>query len=201
MRTASFVATSLIILGMLVGCGSASREIQGKSQNEKTGVFQEVAGETPMPKGFADLIIKSNIKTHVEDYYILESRDSPHGRQTYPFLLNIGGQVVRWDIEGVRDVKPSYDAEGKTNRDPEAGEGIKYDLKKTVRLHAGTHRVMLCQSGDDYCTEVSITLKEGETAALAFEPVYRTKRIPTRIPSFLKGIDKYEVFLNGERLI
>ncbi len=154
-----------------------------------------------MPKGFADLIIKSTIKTHVEDYYILESRDSPHGKQKYPFLLNIDGQTVRWDVEGVRDVKPSYDAEGKTNRDPEAGEGIKYNLNKTVRLHAGTYKVIFSQPGDDYYMSVSITLKEGEAGSLVFEPVYRTKRIPTRIPSFLKGIDKYEVFLNGDRLM
>ncbi len=43
--------------------------------------------------------------------------------------------------------------------------------------------------------EVSITLKDGEAAALEFKPVYRTARHPMQ--NFAKGIVFFEVFMNG----
>jgi len=52
---------------------------------------------------------------------------------------------------------------------------------------------------EDYSTTIDIVLKDGKEALSEYKPVYRHKR-PIRIPSFLKGIDKYEVFLNGKEL-
>ena len=185
----------------LLGCGTTAKEIQTKSHNEKTGVFSEVGESEPIPKGFAGLTIKANIKTHIKGYYILESKDSPHGRQKYPFLLNIDGQAARWEVEGIRDVKPAYDADGKTSRDPEAREGFKYVIEKKLKLHARTYKVFFGLPEDNYFTEVEISLKEGEMSILEFKPIYRTNKIPTRIPTFIKGIDKYEVFFKGEQLL
>ena len=54
---------------------------------------------------------------------------------------------------------------------------------------------------ENYSTEVEIFLKEGETSTVEFTPIYRTKKLPTRISTFLKGIDKYEVFLNNKRIL
>jgi hypothetical protein len=65
-------------------------------------------------------------------------------------------------------------------------------------LTAGTHKVFFGLPEHNYSTEVEISLKEGETGTLEFKPIYRTKRIPARIPTFLKGIYRYAVFLNGE---
>ncbi len=182
----------------LTGCGATSKEIRAKSQSERTNVFTEVKEEGMPPKGFVDLVIKASIKTHLEGYYIGESRESLHGKPAYPLLINIDGQAIVWNTEGVKDSKPKYVKDGKTSRDPEAGEGMKYALEKKIRLAAGTHRIFFGLPEDDYSTEVEIPLKEGETSILEFKPIYRTKRIPTRIPSFLAGINKYEVFLNGE---
>jgi hypothetical protein len=185
---------------MLSGCGTASREIQQKSQSEKTDVFTEVKDGGTIPKGFADLVIKANIKTHIEGYYILESKESLHGKEKYPFLVNIDGQAARWEVEGIKDIKPAYDADGKTSRDPEAREGFKYVLEKKIRLNQGSHRVFFGLPEDKYSTEVEISLKEGEMSILEFKPVYRTKKIPTRIPTFLKGIDKYVVLVNDKQI-
>jgi hypothetical protein len=185
----------------LHGCGIAAREIQARSQSEKTDVFTEVRESESIPKGFADLIIKANIKMHVEGYYVLESKESLHGKQKYPFLVNIDSQATRWEVDGIKDVKPAYTADGKTSRDPEAGEGFKYVLEKKIRLHAGTYKVFFGLSEDNYSTEVEIALKEGEMSILEFNPIYKTKRIPTRIPTFMKGIDKYEMFLNGKQIL
>ena len=154
-----------------------------------------------MPKGFAELTIRANIKTHIEGYYILASKESLHGKEKYPFLLNIDGQAARWEVDGIRDAKSARDAEGRTSRDPEAREGFKYVLEKKLRLTAGTYRVCFGLPEDNDSTEVETSLKEGEASTLEFKPIHKTKRIPARITTFMKEIDKYEVFLNDKLLL
>jgi len=84
-----------ILAGLsLLGCGTTAQEIQARSQSEKTGIFTEVQDGGIIPKGFAELTIRANIKTHIEGYYILESRESLYGKEKYPFLLNIDGQAA-----------------------------------------------------------------------------------------------------------
>lgn len=68
-------------------------------------------------------------------------------------------------------------------------------------MSAGTHRVYFGLPGDQYATEFEIALKDGEASTLELKPICRAKKNPTRIPTFLKGIDKYEVFLNDKQLI
>ena len=92
-------------------------------------------------------------------------------------------------------------ADGKTSCDPEARQGIKYILEKKVRLTAGTHSVLFSLPEDNYSTEVEISLPEGRTSIMEFRPVYKTKRFPKRMPTFMEGIDKYEVSLNGQRIL
>lgn len=190
----------LEVVMLLAGCGATSREIQRLSESTKADIFAEIKEGETVPKGSAELRIKASIKTHLEGYYIGESKESLHGKPVYPFLLNIDGQGIVWNIEGVNDNKPKYYMDAKTSRDPEAGEGMKYFLEKKLRLAVGAHRVFFGLPEDNYSTELEISLKDGETYTLEFKPVYRSKRIPTRIPTFLKGIKKYEIYLNGKQL-
>jgi hypothetical protein len=200
MKTVAVIAVSLLLSGVLAGCGTASRAMQEKFDSGRMDVFDEVHNGDAISPDFSELTIRANIKTHTSGYYIFESKESPHGKEKYPFLINIDGQAVRWDVDGAKEIKPAYDSDGKTSRDPEAREGLKYILEKKVRLIAGTHKVFFGLPADKYFTEVEISLKKGETSTLEFKPIYRTKRIPSRIPTFLKGIYRYEVFLNGELL-
>lgn len=192
----------IIMLGIVfAGCGTTAKEIQARSQSEKTDIFTEVRNGGTTPKGFAELTVKANIKTQIVGYYILESKESQHGKEKYPFLLNIDGQAARWEVEGIKDNKPAYNVDGKTSHDPEAREGIKYDLEKRLKLSGGSHKVFFGLPEDNYFREVEITLKEGEAYVLEYRPVYRYKTYPARIPTFLKGIDKYEVLLNGKQVL
>jgi hypothetical protein len=184
-----------------VACGTAAKEMHTRSQSHKADIFTEVKDGGAIPKGFAELTIKADIKTHIEGYYALESKASQHGKQKYPFLITIDGQTALWEVDGVEDIKPAYNPDGKTSWDPEAGEGLKYILEKKVRLTAGTHNVFLGLPEDNYSIEVEISMKEGETGTLEFKPIYRTKRIPARVPTFLRGIHRYDVFLNGEMVL
>lgn len=190
-----------LFAGGFFGCSGFNKEMRESAGGDKGGIFSEVRSDESIPTGSAHLTVKANIKTHADGYYVLESRGSLHGKKEYPFLFNIDGQTAVWKVDGSKDSKPAYDNDGRTSRDPEARNGIKYTLEKKIRLTAGSHRISLGLPAEDYTMEVGIVVKEGEAAMLEFRPVYRTKRSPTRIPTFLKGIERYDVFLNGKRLI
>ncbi|MDP2853438.1 MAG: hypothetical protein Q8O28_04225 [Smithellaceae bacterium] len=185
---------------VLLGCGATAKTIKQKTQSERVGVFTEIKNAEAPAQGFAVLTIKATIKTHLEGYYLLESKDSSHGKSGYPFLINIDGQAVTWTAVGQKESVPLYDQDGKTSHDPDAGEGIKYILEKKIQLRPGTHKVLIGLSADNYFREVEITFKEGYAARLEFKPVYNNKSSPHRIPTFKKGIKEYEVYLDNTRI-
>jgi hypothetical protein len=186
-----------IISLMLIGCGAAAKEIRVKTQTERTDVFTEIRNADVPSRGFAVLTIKATIKTNLPGYYEFESKDSLHEKPGYPFLINIDGQAETWKVDGRKESMPLYDKDGKTSRDPDAGEGVKYVLEKKVGLRAGTHKVFLGLPADGYSKEVEIRLEEGNTYMLKFIPVYNYKAQPTRIPAFRRGIKEFKVCLNG----
>ena len=190
----------LLIFAVLTGCGTAAKEIQMRSQSDRAGVFTEVNDSTTPIQGFATLTIKASIKTHLVGYYALESKESVHGKQGYPFLISIDGQAATWTVEGKKESLPLYDKDGKTSHNPDAGEGMKYVLEKKIRLRPGTHKVFLGLSADDYSKEVEITLKDGDSSLLEFKPIYRYKTAPTRITTFFEEIKEFEVYLNNTRI-
>jgi len=191
------VVFMLILAGMLVGCGATARKISRLSQSQHSDVFSEISGSGEVQAGSADLIIRANIKTHAEGYFAFESRDSLHGKSGYPFLVNIDGQAATWKVDGVKDVKPKYDQNGKTSRDPEAGDGVLYQLEKKVRLKAGTHKIYFSLPEEPYLLETEVTLKDGAQHVMELKPIYRYKTRPIRIETFLKGISKYEAHMDG----
>ena len=186
-----------IISIVLIGCGVTAKTIKQKTQNTRPDVFTEIKNDNTPSEGFVTLAIKATIKTPLEGYYLLESKDSVSGKRGYPFIINIDGQAAAWKVDGQKEILPSYDQDGKTSHDPEAGEGIKYVLKKKIQLRAGTYKVFVGLPNEDYIKELDIMLKEEKTYTLEFKPLYKYKTQPTRIPSFKKGIKEYEVYLNN----
>jgi hypothetical protein len=182
----------------LIGCGATTKEITRMSHSERTDVFTEVPAEGAAPAGFVDVVIKASLKTPLEGYYALEPTGSAHGKPGYPFLLNIDGQAVLWKVDGQKETVPLYDGKGKASHDPDAGAGMKYTLEKKIGLAAGPHTIFFGLPEEPYFTEVKISLKEGMPQVLEFKPHYRYKTRPTRIPSFLEGIDSYETLLDGQ---
>ncbi|MHB8844360.1 MAG: hypothetical protein ACYC7L_06375 [Nitrospirota bacterium] len=189
----------VLAIAVLAGCSGAAKVIDAKSRSERTDVFTEATAGV-RSQGFVDMVLKANIKTHEAGYYIGESSKSLHGKAGYPFVLNIDGQAVVWNVDGQKDVKPAYDENNKTSKDPEARTGIKYLLEKTIRLRPGAHKVYFGLPEDNYIIEADIAVGEGEESVLEFKPVYRYKTRPTRIPAFLEGIRAYEVYLNGVKI-
>jgi hypothetical protein len=189
-----------VLSALLTGCGATAKLIAAKSQSERGDVFTDVTNGDAKPQGYVDLIVKADIKTHEADYYIGESGRSLHGKPGYPFVLNIDGQAMTWKVDGQKDVKPAYNEDGTTSRDPEARLGIKYILEKKLRLREGAHKVYFVLPEESYIVDAEIKLRSGDDMVLEFKPLYWHKNKPTRIPTFLKGVSKYEIFLNSEKI-
>ena len=105
------------------------------------------------------------------------------------------GQKIVWEVEGARESTPVY---GTAGRLPEGGEGIRYVLKKTIRLSAGPHHIVFAIPYDNYYTEVDISLVEDEGHVIRFQPVYAMGRRAHR--SFFHGISRTLVYLDGVRI-
>lgn len=192
MKNLFYFVFVITVMAILAGCGASTREIARMSQSERADVFSEIVSERPAPAGYADLVTKASIKTPLAGYYLLESKGSAQGKAVYPFLIKIDGQVVLWQVEGRKHVLPKY-VDGTTSRDPEAGEGMKYVLEKKVRLAAGAHKIFFGLPDEPYHTTADISVKSGGLYVLELKPDYRYATLPTRIPTFLKGVDKFEV--------
>jgi hypothetical protein len=190
------VFLSVALLISLGGCAGTVKQIKGKSKIMRSGVFSEVKGEEPPPKGTVDLAIKASIKKPVEGYYLLEQETPPEGKVGYPFELNIDGQEIVWKVDGKEEITPRYDENGRII--PEGGEGIRYALIKKIRLKTGLHHVLFGLPYEDYYTEVKVSLREGRLHTLEFQPIYAMRLRGGR--TFFHGIKRYSVFLDGTHI-
>jgi hypothetical protein len=186
-RTAVLLVVS-VAGAILAGCMTTSQFMKARSQSARADVFEQVGEKDTVPREYALLEIRASIKTHTEGFYLLESRDSLHGKKGYPFVLNIDGQAVVWKVDGREESIPIYFEKG--GRNPEGGTGVKYEIRKKIRLAAGSHRVFFGLPAEDYYQEFDVTLKEGRSYTLAFEPVYKKQRRDTR--RFLSGLEWLE---------
>src|SRR6266513_1223750 len=123
-----------IFVSALIIPGCATNKIATMSTEERHDVFQEVAHEESVPVGYVELTIVSTLKTRKPDDYMWAK--TSHGTPEYTLLLNIDGQATR--IKGDLTAEKTKSG-GPWN--PEAGEGIRYLFKITLRLKPGFHRV------------------------------------------------------------
>ena len=77
MRSRIIISMIVVSLGLMAGCGAAAKMITAKSQSERMDVFTEVADAAARPQGFADMIVKANIKTHEADLLYLRVGKKP----------------------------------------------------------------------------------------------------------------------------
>ncbi len=192
-RTAVLLVVSVAGV-LLAGCVTTSQFMGAKSQTARNDIFSEVDKKGAIPNGYTDVEVSASIKTHTEGYYPIESKDSLHGKKGYPFVLNIDDQAVVWKVDGREETIPIHFEKG--GRNPEGGTGVRYEIRKKIRLAAGAHRVFFGLPAEEYYREFDVTLTAGRTYALTFVPVYK-QRIPNlqRIPGirrFTNGFDRYE---------
>ena len=195
MKRSAFV-TIVVTLGIMAGCAGNRDLIKRMSTSTRQDMFQEVIEAGAPAPGYADLRIYSSLKTHKPGFY---SEKDIHGKPDYKLLLNIDGQAV--ELLGATRTENS---EARSLRDPEAGEGIRYQFTKKLRLKAGTHKVVIAIPADDLAVGREITLTEGSNN-LTLEPIYggtSGKQCPGfyGISSFKEGIKWFRLVLNGKTL-
>ena len=184
-------ALVVAFLIMAANCGAAREQILTQSLTELDGVFQEVTNTDGPPPGFADVVLKASLKTHLSgEGTLLESGDSPHGGPVYRFVLNIDGQAVTWKVPGQRENLPVVS----DRHSQDEGDGMKYALEKKIRLRAGTHRIFLGVSEEDYTKTVNVNLQEGKSYTLEFQPIY--PRYKQGHPAFRLGFLGFNALFN-----
>jgi hypothetical protein len=191
----------LLVFSMLLslavpftGCTIPSKEIKTGSQKDNAVVFSEVKKESPIPIGYADVILKTSIKTHEEGFYWFEPKKSIHGKPGYPFLINIDGQIVTWKVDGKKEDIPSFDEQG--NKNYEGGVGVRYALERKIRLPGGSHSIIFKLPAEKLATKMEIVLKADRSHVLEFKAFYKHHK--KHATTFLCTIAGYDVFLDGK---
>ncbi len=190
----TFTVSIVLLLAILYGCANrVSKEIAAASIDERTDVFHEAGKDEKQTPNMVDLMIKAQLKTNLKGFYILESKDSLHGKPTYPFLLNIDGQHIVWQMDGSKESTSYFDTKGKWTID--GGPGMRYILEKTIRIAAGAHRVFIALPGDDFTKQFDVQLEVGERNVLELKPIYLQNS--HRRQTYLRGIKDFEVVVNS----
>ena len=192
--------TSLLLmlaLMVLSGCAESSALIKSNSTSLRTDVYEELTNGASTPQGYVDLRITASLKTHKPGIY---SASDIHGTPDYKLLLNIDGQAVL-----LRGNLQSENSESRGVVDPEAGDGIRYQFSKNLRLKSGTHKIVVALPDDEIAVAREITLVEGNMNNLVLEPIYSTKPGKRRLgtystTSFREGIRTFRLMLNGREI-
>ena len=186
-----------MVLTVLSGCAESSALIKANSTSIRTDIYEELTNGGIVPQGFADLRITATLKTHKPGIY---SAKDIHGTPDYMLLLNIDGQAVL-----LRGRLQKENSESRGLVDPEAGDGIRYQFSKNLRLKSGTHKIVVALPDDEIAVAREITLVEGNMNNLVLEPIYSTKPGKRRLgtystTSFREGIRTFRLMLNGREI-
>jgi hypothetical protein len=174
---------SVSLAFIVANCGAAREQILTQPPTSREGVFQEVTTATGPPAGFADVVVKASLKTHLPGTYLLESRNSPNFSPVYRFVVNIDGQSVTWEVKGVQENAPIVNGK----HFPEEGEGMKYVLEKKIQLRPGTHNIFFFIPEKNSTKAVTVNLQEGKSYTLELHPIY-TRHKKWGHPAFRLGI-------------
>ena len=197
MKRAIFAAL-LLALAILGACAQNHELITSLSATTRDDVFLELPEKAPIPAGYADLHVLASLKTHKPGIYPNEKKS--HGTTDYMLLLNIDGQTTR-----IKGTLKEEDSEPRFLRDPEAGEGIRYNFRKDVRLKAGPHKISVIIPDDDVIVANGVILTEGSSNILFLEQIYgaavrRQRPAFYGVTGFFQGIKGLRAYLNGRNL-
>ena len=193
MERTRYLAVLLTTL-FFFGCAHVTQEHIMEKASEEACSFEEInEKDTQLPEGYSELVIKASIKIPQEESYLIKTRPPRDENSQYPFVLNINGQGVLWMVNCTLDKqKPTIDNE----RNPEGGEGLMCRLEKRIRLKSGFYRVYFGLPEEQFETGVAISLAEGSSNVLEFQPIYRRHRISRR--TFQNGISTFDIFFNNK---
>lgn len=187
----------IAVLAILAGCAGNKESVKAMGVSTRQHVFQEIEESSPPVHGYVDLRVYSSLKTHKPGIY--PNKDI-HGTQDYMLAVNIDGQAVT--LQGRLTEERS---EARSLLDHEAGDGIRYQFSKKLRVKAGPHRVAVALPADDLVTERDMILPEGNNYQLVVEPIYGTvpgmqKPGSYGLTGFKEGIKSIRLLLNDKTI-
>jgi hypothetical protein len=196
MKKALLALSLAVPCALLAGCLPGSHLVKQTIPPQQQGVYQEVQTGTPPQAGYVELNILSSLKTHKPWSH---TASDTHGTEEYTMLVKIDGQAMT-----LKGKIGEENTEARSLRDPEAGEGVRYQFMKKVRLKGGIHRIAVVIPEDGVALERELVLPEEGFHYLVIEPVYGstpgrqgTGFFQTR--SFKEGISSVVLMLNGVR--
>jgi hypothetical protein len=162
--------------------------------SEEAASFEEINGDDKqLPEGYGELLIKASTKIPHKQFYLINPRPPRRENSQYPFVLNINGQGVLWQVNCTLDDQRMY---VHNKRNPEGGKGLMCRLEKRIRLKSGSYNVYFAVPEEEFEIEVPIFLTDRFSSVLEFEPVYWQGGDHRR--TFRNGISNFDIFLNGK---
>lgn len=197
MKQIIMIALVVVTVAALGGCAGTSELARTASIVSRQDVFVEKQQGQPLPSGYAELRIVSSLKTHKPGIY---SEKDIHGTPGYKLLINIDGQLA--ELSGAPQLERRESIIG---RDPEEGEGIRYRFVQSLRVKAGTHRIVIVLPADNVAIEREVVLSEGSSNTLMLEPVYgaaqpRSRPRISNATDFKEGVKTLRVVLNDKAI-
>jgi hypothetical protein len=162
--------------------------------SEEASSFKEINGEyKQLPEGYSELLIKASIKIPQKQFYLIKPRPPRRENSQYPFVLNINGQGVLWQVNCTLDEQRMY---VHNKRNPEGGVGLMCRLEKRIHLKSGSYKVYFGVPEEEFEIEVPILLTDRFSSVLEFEPIYWQGGDHRR--KFWNGISTFDIIFNGK---
>lgn len=190
----------MLMHGFLVGCAGNKELIKFMSTSTTQNVFQEMEENIPLANGDAILRISSSLKTHNPGIYIAKD---VHGTPDFKLLFNIDGQAVLL----LGDLQKE-DSKSRGLTDQEAGDGIRYQFNKNLRLKAGNYKIFMAIPDNGIALKKEITIAEGDVNNLVIMPIYNDKTSPVKnsgdrrpgVRNFKEGIGGLKLTFNSRSI-
>lgn len=195
MKKALLLGIGIVITaGMAAGCAGNKALLTEMSSSTTSSIFQDGEENVPPAPGYLALRIDFSLKVHKRG--ICFAKDI-HGTPDYNVVLNIDGQAIQLDGTLERET-----SEPRGLADPEAGDGIRYRFSKSLRLKAGSHRIVVAIPHDGIAVDRKITLVDGQVNNLVIKPLYGTvpgmrRQRAFNATSFTQGVRGVQLTLNG----
>ena len=185
---------ALLITLPFSGCAHVTREQIMKKGLERASIFEEInEKDKQLPEGYSELLIEASIKIPQKQFYLINPRPPRRENSQYPFVLNINGQGVLWQVKCALDDQRMHVY---NKRNPEGGRGLMCRLEKSIRLKSGSYKVYFGLPEEEFETEVSIFLTDRSSILLEFKPIYWQGG--DHHWTFWNGISNFDIFLNGK---
>lgn len=191
------VLSGIIVAAYVSGCASDREAMKKPVYDNSQEIAKSTTEATHVNPKNADVHISASLKTHKPGIHVLGNQK--HGTDEFELKVYIDGKPLKVK-SSVKEEDTSYLHE----KHPEAGKGIRYNFRGSIRIEPGRHILEVSIPEDEVFERKDIYVKEGSNK-IVIEPVYSRRKPYRKIgfvgdTSFYEGIKGFKVLLNGNSL-